>query len=373
MTTESTSAAQPSNTPAPDTSVADTPSTTPTEATEADEDALFRKYAAKANARLDDGAEPPPPREPGDDDPGGETQTTESETPAQAGVSTSEPTKDAPAGTPAAAPAKGKEEQAAPASEPNDDEDLKDLPEEARARVKARIAAERQRAADLEKANKALEHKFRSENARVKALQARAKPAPQQPTPQNDAQKAADAAEVERLKKQYPDVYKAIDAMFRARGGDPGDNKELLDFMREQKELADFEAAGAVIAKVHPAWQDTLRSDEFSTWLEGQPEKVKAWVDSTDPQDTLLLLDRFTGQGGRAAPVSTSKAAPSTDAKAAAEAAALAARRDLQKDGARSPNARSRTAPNETADLSDPEQLYRYYADKANRRLAGSP
>src|SRR5688572_12512692 len=104
MTTEKTSAAQPSTEPAPVvTDAADT--SQPTPATEQDEDALFREYAAKANARLDDSAQAQaaPIADPPPDD---EAGTTESETAAKAAVSTSEPKKDeaAPA---AATPAEG--------------------------------------------------------------------------------------------------------------------------------------------------------------------------------------------------------------------------------------------------------------------------
>lgn len=383
MTTEDkTTASQPSTESAPSSTTAATDTTTTTESTDqvlADDEAdpYFDELAARSDARLQaQEREPAPSPEKNPPDKAGTESNTEA--PAKAGASTSKPGEDAAASTDAAATDKGKENTAAAAQEPTDDEILASTPEKLRPAVERRLRAEKaakEKAAELDRANKDLEQKYRSEQGRVAALTRAGKPAPAAktaPLKPTAEELATVKADVEAFEKRYPDIAKGIKAIFVQRGGNLSNERELLEFVADQKVAAEKRIAYDAVEKAHPGWQDMAKSKEYSEWIATQPAKVQAWADSEDITDAVLLFDRFKARPGavKNAPSPTDAKAEAAKKAAEAEAAALAAKRELQQDGARTATAKGGAAPDTTLDPNSLEALFDIYAKKADARLA---
>lgn len=358
--TDSTTATQPSSETAPAASVASDTTATAADAplTEEQSEALFNEYARAANKRLDNS---PASTEIAAPDPGEEDDEPKKETPAKAGVSTTEPGK-----TEAADAAAGKpveEKKPAAPKEPTDDEILADVPEKVRDTVKGRLAAARKAAADAE--DKALKNdqRFRSEQGRVQALEKqRAAPAAAQKKPIPPETQA----ELSAFEKKHPDLVKGMKALLAAQGGNPDNHHELLEYVAQKRYEETLKMGFAAVEQRLPGWVNDAKSPEFKKWIEGESAKVQAWKDSDDPEDAALLMERYYA----AHPRKPAATAPAADTTAAAEAAAVANRRALQKDGAKNPTVRGAGAPDTKFDPNDPEQLFAFYAKAANARLA---
>lgn len=359
MTEKTTAAPEPSTTPAPEGSSAAAETTTTTPAAEAEGDALFREMADKSNARLAGQEKHVAPLPPDPED--GEDEI-ESETPAKAGVSTSEGKGDA---ATAAQPRGPDGKFVAAAAEPTDDEILAEVPEAARAKVKGRLDAARKAAADAAVTEKAELQKVRSELGRVRAAQGAAKAAPEKKPVSAEAK-----AELEAFERKYPDLVKGMKALMRTEGGDPENREALLEYVEQKRAEEAVKMAHEEVEKRHPDWINTVNTPAFQTWKGQQSAKVQALAASNDPEDAMILLDLFAPRAPKAKePTAEEKAA---EAKNATEAAQLAAKRKLQKDGAQSPTTKGGASPDITLDPNDGEALFRHYARQSNTRLARS-
>jgi len=266
---------------------------------------------------------------------------------------TSEPAKEPVTAAPAPVE---KEEASAPAKVEPDDAWLASVPEDQRDAVKARLEAA---AAATAKASK-LELDNRSMAGRMSAYQRKYEEAAGK-RPVEVAAKATveQSAEWTQFKSDYPDIAKAIEARVPAEAGVPAELKGVVEFVEQQKRERFLNDAWEAVETIHPGWRKAGATKEFQTWKASSTTYEKL-ASSDDVADAVALFDLYRAH--------QSTAAPQIDPAAQASAAALAARRGAQADGARAPTQRAAT-PNQNVDLSDPDQLFAFYADKSNKRM----
>ena len=265
-----------------------------------------------------------------------------------------DPAPDAPDPDPAPAP---EPVAATPAVVPDDDL-LGLVPADKRDALAQRLKA----AAETEARAKKLEQDNRSMAGRMSAYQRRYEEAAgKRPTAAPAAPAPEQSEEWKQFAENYPDIAKAIEARTApaAAGTDPkvADAVEYVEAERRNRYLQDaYEAVEAV----HAGWKDVARSKDFQDWKATSPtyEKLAA---SDDVADAIALFDLYGAFRSKSA-------APAPDPKAVAAAASVAARRGAQAEGARTPTNRA-TAPNQSVDLNDEDQLFAYYAQKSNARL----
>lgn len=377
--TDQTTAAQPSNDPAP--SNAEPVSNDTSQATEDVSERLFNEYAAKSNERLSTTDAPPiPPGGAEDDDPPGPTPEL-TDTPEKSGVSTSDDANGeaAPGGAAAAtAPTDGKPAAGAAPNEPTVDELLADVPDHLRPALKAKLEREAAARAEAEAKAREADHKFRSERGRAEALARRRDSAApsKDATPHAPKKPEENVATWTQFEKQYPTVADAMKSLFAIKGGNVEDMGSLLEFVAEQRAATEFATSSKIVDDVHPGWFATSRTPEFKQWIAQQPPKIQAWANSPEPEDAILLFDRYNGMGGRMSPSPSPNPAPENRPAAAppvdAAASALLARRALQQDGARQPTVKGGGTPDMQHDPNDPDALFNAYAAKSNKRLKES-
>ena len=289
----------------------------------------------------------------------GEVATPEPEpTPTAAPAAVKEAPDAAPAPAPAAVP-----QAPAPAAAPAalSDEDnalLGSVPEAQRAALKSRLeasAAAQTRAAKLEQDN-------RSMAGRVSAYQRRYEEAtgkrPVVPAPQITAEQKSEWAS---FAKEYPEIGAAIEARFAADTGrlPAAQGQELVAYVQEQKRQEFLRDAFAAVDTVHPGWRELGANEQFRTWKASSPtyEKLAA---SDEIADAIALFDLYEAHRGK-------QPKPVVDTAAADQ---IAARRAKQAEGALTPDGKQAT-PNNQLDLNDADQLFAFYAQKANSRIRG--
>ena len=143
--------------------------------------------------------------------------------------------------------------------------------------------AQRQAYADLQ-------HRLRSDNGRVGALQrqinelqrqlqAQSAPVPEQKT-------AADWASFE---KDYPDEAKAFKAL-------QAESDAKIDALQQQLEKLATPNDGQfyeLLDAVRPDWRETVNAPEFSIWLSAQDEPTQGKLNSSRVGDAMSLLRAF--------------------------------------------------------------------------------
>jgi hypothetical protein len=248
---------------------------------------------------------------------------------------------------------------AAPPDDP--DADLLGLiPADKRDALAQRLKA----AADAEAKAKKLEQDNRSMAGRMSAYQRRYEEAAGKRTPAAEAAPAAtqeEPPEWVQFAQDYPDIAKAIEARTSkgAAGNDPK-IAEAVEYIESEKKNRYMQDAWEAVESVHAGWRDVARSSEFQAWKATSTTYEKL-ASSDDVADAIALFDLYGAHRARST-------APTPDPTKVAAAATLAARRGAQAEGARTPTNRA-TAPNQSVDLSDEDQLFAFYAKKSNERL----
>ena len=233
------------------------------------------------------------------------------------------------------------------------DDDLAELPEAARARV---TAAE-DRARKLENDN-------RSMAGRMSAYQRRYEEAAGK-RPEAVAAKATveQTEDWNTFKTDYPDIAGAIESKFAAQqptGNEPA-LREVVEYVENEKRARFLNDAWDTVESFHAGWRDTGRTPEFQAWRKTSSTYDKLAA-SDDVTDAIALFDLYEAHQAK------SGTQHRVDPAAVAASNQLTARREAQSEGARSPTNRSAT-PNENVDLSDPDQLFAFYAAQSNKRL----
>ena len=101
-----------------------------------------------------------------------------------------------------------------------------------------------------------------------------------------------DGEKLKALRSEFPEWADALD--------EQGANIEQriisklpsLDGMAKKDDIAEFKRALPVLIK-HPTFEDDIRTPEFSSWLDAQPDSVKTLADSEKAADAIALMDKF--------------------------------------------------------------------------------
>jgi hypothetical protein len=326
------------------TPVADPAPITP-EAEEAERDQIFREYAEKADARLNDeqdhatdvGADP--------DEVVQDTPPTEKQDKAQP-VAQGKPSEEsgAAAATPAPEPAW-----------------IARLPEADRDAARASL----KEADELRAKNAKLDQDYRSVSGRVAAYQRRYEDVKAQlpvvaQTAVAAAEKVETTAEWNDFAEQYPDVAKAIESRFPKGAGQDPTVQDIAGWVNEQRTERFLTEAYETVEAVHPGWRDQCKTKEFQEW-KASSETYKRLAASDDISDAIALLDLYKA-------LHPAQETPKPNANAVAATDAVAARRAAQVAGARAAKT-ERAAPNQNLDMNDGEQLFEFYSKAANERI----
>jgi hypothetical protein len=253
---------------------------------------------------------------------------------------------------------------AAPAAVDPDEEILAAIPEEKREAARARF-----KAAEAEKARAdKLANDNRSMAGRMSAYQRKYEEAAgKRPVEVQAEQSAEQKAEWTQFVGDYPDIAKAIEARFAA--SQPGKNADveaMVAYVHEERRNRFLSEAWDAVEAVHAGWRTKVATPEFAAWKSSSPTYEKL-ASSDDVADAIALFDLYDAHTLKSKPAPV-PAVP-VDPVKAAEAAKLAARRGAQAEGAKAPIGRN-ASPNQNVDMGDADQLFAFYADKSNRRIA---
>lgn len=316
------------------------------------DDAAFDAEVAKREAAR---AEAPK----ADDDPPPEVTPPTPEPQPSAGVSVSE------------APAAEKKEEAKP---PSMDELLAKIPEADRPAFQSVIEAEKKERERIAAEKAELDHKFRSAQGRIAALEKKgaAQPAAQQP-----ARKAPDPQEAARrqaFKEDYPEVAERYEALEKRIEDLAAQNimvpPEVLAFMEEQRAKAiSDERVNAVVA-VHKEFVPIVTSPDFDQWASKQSPFVQSLISSDEPEKVITAVDLFKAANPqfRPSPSPSASAGAGNSVTDTPEQAALRKKREAQLKAVELP-ANGGTLPQQL-DADDDEALFNHLAKQADARLA---
>jgi hypothetical protein len=210
-----------------------------------------------------------------------ETADTDLDAAFEAGYDAEAPEQDAPAPT-AAAPASPAADATTPETTQGDkapeDDELAGLPPKVRAML-AEFESIKQAAALVP----TLEHKLRSAEGRVAALQ-KAMPAPPPPAPPR-------LDKVERVRAELPEVVEAIEEYAQHLLKPAGKPSEDSTAATPQPDADD---PALVLDKVAPDWRATAAQPAFEAWLKDQGADYHARIaQTTNPADMLDAVTKF--------------------------------------------------------------------------------
>jgi hypothetical protein len=254
-----------------------------------------------------------------------ETADTDLDAAFEAGYDAEAPEQDAPAPD-AAAPASPAADATAPETTQGDkapeDDELAGLPPKVRAML-AEFESIKQAAALVP----TLEHKLRSAEGRVAALQ-KAMPAPPPPAPPK-------LDKVERVRAELPEVVEAIEEYAQHL------LKPAAKSPTESTGQADADDPALVLDRVAPDWRTTAAQPAFEAWLKDQGSEYHARIaQTTDPADMLDAVTKF-------------KVHAVTAQRQSEEAARLARTRQTRAAAAAVPNGAGRRSPTPPSTLDD--------------------
>ena len=325
------------------------------EQVDADEAAFDAEVARREAARA-------APAEVVDDDPPDVTDTPKTPEPQpSAGVSVSE--------APNAEEAKPVE----PAKPPSLDDLLAKISEADRPAFQSVIDAEKKERERIAAEKAELDHKFRSAQGRIAALEKKgAAPAAQQP-----AKKAPDAQEVARrqaFKEDYPEVAERYEALEKRIEDLAAQNivvpPEVLEFMAEQRAKAISDQRISAVVAVHKDFVPIVTSPDFDQWASKQSPFVQSLIASDEPEKTITAVDLFKAANPqfRSSPSPSASADAGNSVTDTPEQAALRKKREAQLRAVELP-ANGGTLPQQL-DADDDDALFDHLAKKADARLA---
>ncbi len=205
----------------------------------------------------------------------------------------------------------------------------------------------------------ALELQLKRAEGRIASMQSQQAAAAKKATEQSNAaptqtEQAAAIKDPEKwaaLKKEFPEWGEAINDFLTAnlpKGGLTEDQVAAQVEARVEAKAAEREAKA--IERKHPAWQDTVKTEEFLEWRASQDERINALGASPYAEDAIEMLDLFSKRNEKPAPVVKDVQAE--------RAARLAAAATTQRAG------RSTPTPKDDSELSANE----IWRQEANRR-----
>tara|TARA_R110001606_G_scaffold34752_1_gene102073 strand:- start:1775 stop:2686 length:912 start_codon:yes stop_codon:yes gene_type:complete len=171
-------------------------------------------------------------------------------------------------------------------------------------------ATEEQRAAmeAVRRERAEIEHRYKSDEGRVSALQRKINDleARQQPAPVAISQAAPVSDEgIDSFREDYPDIANAVDKMVQSkmtteREGFSQAMRQMQQQMdqaiqpfqeSEQKRFIDTQMQE--LESSHPDWREVAQSTDFIEWLNVQPDPVRAMFTSDSARDASYLVGSF--------------------------------------------------------------------------------
>lgn len=146
----------------------------------------------------------------------------------------------------------------------------------------------------------AIDHRLKSSEGRVAALQRElevskqaAKDANNSPTQQQINAASANSEKWVALKEDFPEWVEAIEERL---SGVVGTEKESYNDaeLRAQNANLSSELSSLRVELKHPGWEDTVNTAEFVQWMQTQPPEVLALAASSNPTDAIKLLDQYS-------------------------------------------------------------------------------
>ena len=137
-----------------------------------------------------------------------------------------------------------------------------------------------------------------------KAAEEAAKRVKDAPTKEQMAQAAKSDKAWEDLKEEFPGWGEALhDELTSVRQAAEAlkQDIETLRTMQNSGSQHDVEKLQReidvkLVSVKHPGWQQTVKSDEFGQWLQGQDSDMQQkFLNSTDPVECIAVLDAFAG------------------------------------------------------------------------------
>lgn len=165
-------------------------------------------------------------------------------------------------------------------------------------------AVEKLKQQEQEMAN--LNHRISSDAGRVSAFQKkvnhlegeisaiREQSSKPQPTDGDIIDAMGDEGSWDQFKEDYPEVAAAVDGRFSELIGAQKKEVEaaIAPVLDKQAEEETEKAYGAV-AEQFPTWQDAVKEQHFSEWMESQPAVVQALAESDDVYDASSLIGLY--------------------------------------------------------------------------------
>lgn len=163
--------------------------------------------------------------------------------------------------------------------------------------------------ADLQARDVAREQETRRTAGRVAALQSaldKARAA-NEPPPKSPTQRLAKRPDKwQSVAEDYPDIASGaeelIDAVLGASGADASEELKttVAAVLANTQDLAnELQSTRDLLVEFkHPDWKSTVKSAEFVSWRQTQPQEVNALGASNDPRDAVRMLDLFQSWKG---------------------------------------------------------------------------
>jgi hypothetical protein len=124
------------------------------------------------------------------------------------------------------------------------------------------------------------------------------------------------------LKADFPEWTEAMDKRLAAENartdkrlkeiGDKIDSiKPTTEFQEEKIQELKVEFAKEFVSSRHPRWQETVKTQDFTGWIDTQPDEIKEKCRSLRPTDAIEVLDLFQNRenGGHKKPNTAAKIA----------------------------------------------------------------
>lgn len=152
---------------------------------------------------------------------------------------------------------------------------------------------------------------------------------------------AGSSAKWTQMKEDFPEWAEAMEerlANVRGRAVDvDGISKQIRDGITPDLQAIEQRARNyARIDLSHEDWEDTVKTPAFSTWLQSQPEDVRALAGSDRARDAIKLLDGYVAATKANDPPATQPAKQNTQSRLEAAVAPTRAntvtRREIQSE-----------------------------------------
>lgn len=124
------------------------------------------------------------------------------------------------------------------------------------------------------------------------------------PTPEQIEAAAQSKEEREALREEWPEWSKELDKIEEGLAANSAELKKsipnvdqiqdtIIGSVEEKLQQAQVVMNHNFIELSHKGWTDTVKTDEFKTWMNEQPEEVKALGASYNPLDAISMLTQF--------------------------------------------------------------------------------